>query len=458
MNTVLVGFAFLIGLIVIFTLINERILELPNDISLLLLSFLIGGAIMLLKSMGVIDTSSLLFEKVSTFRLDEYLLDGVLCFMLFSGASNLKFRDLLHNIKPICFLALLTTLISSFAYGGLFYLINMGLGLHMNFLTCALIGCIVSPTDPIAATSILNKLGLSEDIIAVIEGESLFNDGTGVALFVCISSMITGSSKYGFFELMARELLGAISIGLLISFALFQLVKKTTNAKLHIFISLFAVSSCYIICEELGFSGVIVSVVCGIYFTTMMEKLKLQHPELDPEDCYHDFWEVIDTLLNSILYVLIGLSFLNITNVPHIFALSVVAIVMNFLARGIGVGISATIIKKLPGGYTLSTFTELMTWTGLKGGLSLALALSTSEMFEGYTGNTIYGTIMAVTYVTIFFTTVVQGLGTAKIYGFIQKQLAKQTGAAVEAEASVNGPQIGASVVNDDSEQNSSAD
>lgn len=420
MNSLLLAFAFLIGLIVILTLINEKILELPNDIALLLLSFLIGGAIMLLRGAGAIDTSSIVFAKISAFRLDEYLLDGVLCFMLFSGASNLKFRDLLHNIKPISLLALLTTLLSSFAYGGLFYLVNMALGLHMNFLTCALIGTIVSPTDPIAATSILSKLGLSEDIIAIIEGESLFNDGTGVALFVCISSMITGSSKYGFFELMARELLGAIAIGLLISFLLFQLVKKTDNPKLQIYISLFAVSTAYIVCEELGFSGVIVSVVCGIYFATMMEKLKETKPENDPEDCYRDFWEVVDNLLNSALYVLIGLSFLNIVSVPHIFALSVAAIILNFLARAIGVGISAFLTHKMPGGYTIVTFTELMTWTALKGGLSLALALSTSEIFEGAST---YSVILAVTYVTIFFTTVVQGLGTEKFYGWVQKQL-----------------------------------
>lgn len=423
MNSILLAFAFLIGMIVILTLINEKILELPNDIALLLLSFLIGAAVMLLKGNDVIDTSSLLFTKISSFRLDEYLLDGVLCFMLFSGASNLKFRDLLHNIKPISLLALLTTVISSFAYGGLFYLINLALGLQMNFLTCALIGCIVSPTDPIAATSILSKLGLSEDIIAIIEGESLFNDGTGVALFVCISSMITGSSQYGFFELMVRELLGAIAIGLLISFMLFWLVKKTNNAKLQIFISLFAVSTAYVVCEHLGFSGVIVSVICGIYFATMMEKLKEENPSNDPENCYHDFWEVIDSLLNSALYVMIGLSFLNIVSVPHIFALSVAAIILNFLARAIGVGISALLTRKMPGGYTIVTFTELMTWTGLKGGLSLALALSTSEIFAG---NRIYSIIMSVTYVTIFFTTVVQGLGTERFYGWIQKQLGKK--------------------------------
>ncbi len=418
----LLFFVIVIALVVIFSFINEKIIQIPNDIALVLLALISGVVFWALLQTGVIDTSHSTISNIKSFRFDKYLLDGVLCFMLFSGASHLKLQNLIQNLKPISLLALLTTVLSSAIYGGLFWLISMALGLHMNFLLCFLLGCIVSPTDPIAATSILNKMGLSKDVTAIMEGESLFNDGTGVALFICLKNIYLDTANSNFFMVMFQELVGAIVVGLLISFLLFQLIKRTQDPIKHITISLLAVSLSYVVCEQLGFSGVIVSVVCGIYFSTAMEKYKNKHADLDPKDYYRDFWSIMDALLNSVLYVLIGLSFIYMTEVKFQVLLAVVAILFNLIARFGGVYLSALATWKLPDGYRMLPFTTLMTWGGLKGGVCLALALSTVDFLS----QDIYSVVLFITYCTIIFTTIVQGLTTGKVYSYLQRKFFTQ--------------------------------
>lgn len=433
MEYALIFFVVIIGLVVIFGFINEKIIKIPNDIALLLLALIVGFAFWAFMKTGIINTNHYIVSTVQSFRFDKYLLEGVLCFMLFSGASHLKLQNLIHNLKPISLLALLTTVLTSAIYGGLFWLVSLLLGLNMDFLVCFILGCIVSPTDPIAATSILNKMGLSKDVTSIMEGESLFNDGTGVALFICLKDIYLETGGEGFFVVMFKELVGALAVGFIVSFLLFQLIKRTKDPIKHISVSLFAVSLCYVICEKAGFSGVIASVVCGIYFATAMEKYKQKNVGMDPEEYYHDFWAIMDSILNGMLYVMIGLSFIYVTAIDHLLLIALVAIIFNIVARFAGVYLSALITWKLPDGYRLFPFTALMTWGGLKGGVCLALALSCVDFISGGT----YHTILYVTYVTIIFTTIVQGLSTGKLYGFLQKKFFAQ-----EEKVGAEGEQI----------------
>ena len=280
-----------------------------------------------------------------------------------------------------------------------------------------MLGCIVSPTDPIAATSILNKCGLSKNVTSVIEGESLFNDGIGVAVFICFRNIVTNTSDLSLPVLLVKELFGALFIGFVVSFLLFKLLKMTKDPMKHIFISLLTVALSYVICEYLGFSGVIASVVCGMYFSYAMSQIGGWRDVVDEKDLYNDFWDVLDNILNSILFVLIGLSILYMPSVDSIIWLCLAAIVLNLLCRFIGVFISSLIIKKVPNHYSKLEFTSLLTWTGLKGGLSLALALTTRE----YLPIDSYNVVLIVTFVTIFFTIICQGLTTARVYRLIEK-------------------------------------
>ena len=408
-------------MIVVFTLFNEKVTKLPNEIALLVFSLVIGMVLSILVSNNILIPAETVMETLSRFRIDKILLDVLLCFMLFTGASELKLPELVHNFKPISLLALLSTVITSAIYGLIFWGITSLLGMHLGFTLCFLLGSIVSPTDPIAATGILNKLGLSKNVTAVMEGESLFNDGTGVALFIFIKELILDTKGSNFFIVMFKELFGAIAVGFLVSVLTFLLIKATKDPIKHIVVSMFAVALSYTICEECGFSGVIASVVCGIFFSTKMEKYKAANEGMDPLDYYKDFWKILDTLMNYILYVLIGISFVFVSKIDHIIIISLAAVVINVLARFAGVWLATVISHQCPDGYKIQPFTILMTWSGLKGGLCLALAISTIEFLN--TGE--YSFVVYVTYVTILFTTIVQGLTVGKLFNFLNKPKAE---------------------------------
>ncbi len=424
MEHLLLGLLFILFMIVAITVFNEKTLKISNDIALVLFSFLIAGFVKILEAAGFIDFETSMVGRIADFNFQEFLMDGILCFMLFSGASGVNFNRFVKNIKSISLLALLSTVISSFVYGGIFYLFSFLLNLDFSIWLCILLGCIVSPTDPIAATSILKKAGLSKNVSTVIEGESLFNDGTGVAVFVCVKNIVNNVSDLSFPVLMAKELLGAVAIGLGVSFLMFRLLRASNNPMLHILISLLDVVAAYIICETLGCSGVIASVVCGIYFAKNMAKYEEWRKVVDPKDWYEDFWHLADTLLNNILFILIGCAVLNLPHHPLMTALVFGSVLINAAARFTGVGTSALIIgkHKIPNRYNMTEFTSLMTWSALKGGLSLALALSTAEFLP----QSSYNVVIIVTSVTMYFTIVVQGLTMKKVFAVIEKHKAER--------------------------------
>lgn len=419
MEHILVGFLFILFLVVVFGIINEKTVRISNDIALVLFSFLLAAVVKILEVTGLFDFRETVFGSIAGIDLQEFLMEGILCFMLFSGASGVSFHRFVKNIKSISLLALLSTVISSFVYGGLFYGFSLLLHLDFSIWLCVLLGCIVSPTDPIAATSILKKAGLSKNVSTVIEGESLFNDGTGVAVFVCIKNIVNDTSDLSFPVLMAKELLGAIAIGFALSYVMFRLLRATNNPMFHIFISLLDVTAAYLICERLGCSGVIASVVCGIYFSRHLAMHEEWHRVVDPKEWYEDFWHIADTMFNSVLFILIGLAVWNIPQHKYLLLLILLAIAINFVARYVGVGLSALIIgkKKIPNRYSPGEFTMLMTWSALKGGLSLALALSTKEFLPEDS----YRVILIMTCVTMYFTIVVQGLTTGKVFALVEK-------------------------------------
>jgi CPA1 family monovalent cation:H+ antiporter len=353
------------------------------------------------------------------FGFEEYLMDGVLCFMLFSGASKVNMKKFRENVRAISLLALLTTMLSSVFYGILFYLVAILFHFDMDILTCILLGCVVSPTDPIAATGILNKIGLSKNVCSVIENESLFNDGTGVTLFIFVRSLVIHSGDSNFAVLMFKEIVGAVAVAFVVSFILFKLMEVTRDPIKYILISLLDVSLVYIICEHLGFSGVIASVVCGMYFSYAYSRIERRAKVIDTRDLYKDFWDIMESLLNSVLFVMIGLLVLNLDISKYIFILAPAAIIINVCARSFGVSISSILTgkKNIPGNYNVFEYVTLMTWSALKGGLSLALAFGTKEFLP----KDVYDIFINVTYVTIFFTVLVQGLTVKNVYFALEK-------------------------------------
>ena len=420
---VLLFLIIILAIIVFIGITNEKIFHIQSDIALIMFSLIIAMALAALSKLFYIPAIDRFVANIGEFGFETYLVDGVLCFMLFAGASKVNMGKFKQNLRPISLLALLTTFVSSFLYGILFYMVAVIFSIPMDVWTCILLGCVVSPTDPIAATGILSKIGLSKNVCSVIENESLFNDGTGVTLFVFVSSIIKESGDANFGKLMFKEIFGAAAVALIVSFVLFKLMMLTKDPVRYILISLLDVSSVYVICEHLGFSGVIASVVCGMFFSYAMDKIDRRTMVVDPHQYYKDFWEILESILNAILFVMIGLMLLDIEICRYALIVIPAGIIILILSRAGGVFLSSVLTgRHIPGNYSLKEFVVLMTWSALKGGLSLALAMQTSEFLEPE----IYRLFINITYVTIFFTVLVQGLTIKTVYFRLEEHKLKR--------------------------------
>ena len=417
-------FVALIALVCLLSFFNEKVTKLTNEISLMLFSSVIGVLVLLGAVVFEGTDAGTILKETQLVNIERFLLEGVLCFMLFAGSCHMNLLDFKKQARQITVLAFVCTLLGACFYGFLFYGASLLLGLNLSIPVCLMFGSIVAPTDPIAATSILSKFGLPKNISFLIEGESLFNDGVGVALFVCVSGLATATSSGGFFSVMFREILGAVVTGVILTALCFLLYKNTKSKTLGIFISMAAVSASYAICEWLGFSGAIASVICGILFSYLRSRFcKIEAAEKSQR--FDSFWETLDALLNSLLYVMLGLSFVHILQMEHVVILSLFAVAINFIARAGSLSLSSLIIGRIPDGYGRRDFIKLFTWGGLRGGLSVALAMSAREILPEQT----YFIILGGTYAIVFFTTVIQGLTMKSVYKRISSSVIKRQSA-----------------------------
>lgn len=234
MNSFLGWFVAIMLAIVIFGVVNEKILQLPIPIAMMILALGLSVLLVISGNIGLVDTSHTVFRSLGSIDFDDFLTNGILCFMLFAGSSHIKIDSIVKNAKPIALLSILKTVVAVIVYGGLFYLVSLFFHLGINFITCCLLGCILAPTDPIAATGLLSKLGISEDVMTIMEGESLFNDGIGVTCFIIVSNFIVQSTSENGFEIMIKEVFGALAVALLLSFILFKLMQRVKSPIYHI--------------------------------------------------------------------------------------------------------------------------------------------------------------------------------------------------------------------------------
>lgn len=419
MDTLLL-FAGVMALICLTGFFNEKVTRLTYEIALMLFSAVIGVVLLIAASIGSETSVADEIGKIQVFNIEGFLTDTVLCFMLFAGACHMKLSDFKKQARQLTVLAFVCTLLGACFYGFLFYGAARLFGLELSLPVCLMFGSIVAPTDPIAATSILSKFGLPKNISFLIQGESLFNDGVGVALFVCFSGVATASSSEDFFTVMLREIIGAVVVGVVVTALCFLLYRFSKSKTLGIFVSLLTVSLSYGICEKLEFSGAIASVICGILFSELRSRF-CPDENKEKAELFDSFWETLDVLLNSMLYVMLGLSFAHILQMEYVIVLSLVAIAANFIARAGSLSLSSLVMGKIPDGYDRLNFIKLLTWGGLRGGLSVALAMSTRSMVPEDT----YYIILGGTYAIVFFTTVVQGLTMKPVYQRITRSVQK---------------------------------
>ncbi len=402
-------FAIITVLVVItsvFAYLNTRFLKLPETIGMMIIA--------LIFSMLLI-TSGLLFPVISEFansfigKIDfsEVLLDIMLSFLLFAGALHTDISLLKANRRSISVFAIAGVLLSALLVGGLLFFLLQTFFTPISFWYCLLFGALVAPTDPIAVLGILTKAGAPKDVEITIVGESLFNDGIGVVLFLSILEIIkigTNNISFGGLSLLlVEEIGGGILFGWILGQIGYRMMKGIDHYQTEILITLAMVMGGYLLAQKLHLSGPLAMVVAGL-FTGSRSK---EHAMSDTTELYvYKFWELIDVLMNAILFVLIGLELLTLDfNINYLVA-GLIAIPITLLSRYLSLKIPASLFKKHI--HADNNTIRLMTWGGLKGGLSIAMALSLSAPLPKTQ-------FVFMIYVIVIFSIIIQGLTVGKL-------------------------------------------
>jgi CPA1 family monovalent cation:H+ antiporter len=392
--------AILISLSALFSYINHRYIRLPTTIGLMLIALLMSLGIVGLDALGLglADNIKSLMDHID---FNTTLMHGMLSFLLFAGALHVNLNDLANNKWIIGFLATVGVCLSTLiiAFTGQWVLAKIGIDLSLIY--CLLFGALISPTDPIAVLGILKTAGASKSLETKIGGESLFNDGIGVVIFIVLLGIASGGAEISTSSialLFAQEAIGGIVFGLVIGGIAYGLLKSIDNYQVEILITLAVVCGGYSLAHVLHLSGPIAVVVAGLLIGNHGRLLAMSDKTREHLDL---FWELVDEILNAVLFVMIGLEVLVLTFDMHYLAAGLFLIPVVLLARFISVGVPVTILR-LRRDFSNNAI-KIMTWGGLRGGISVALALSLPAGRER-------DIILVATYTIVVFSILVQGL------------------------------------------------
>jgi len=393
--------AILLSLSALFSYINYRYIRLPTTIGLMLIALVMSLLLIVLGKFGLgtaSDKAALLLHKID---FDKTVLHGLLSFLLFAGALHVNINDLREHKRIIALLAIGGVIMSTLIVGVLIWVVFTLLGLDISIQYCLLFGALISPTDPIAVMGILKTAGAPKSLEIKIVGESLFNDGVGVVLFIVMLELATGAHGVGTVQILLlfiKEAVGGLLLGLAAGVLAYWMLKQVNNYQVEIMITLAVVTGGYALADALHLSGPIAVVVAGLLIGNHGRHLAMSEKTREHLDT---FWQLLDEILNAILFVLIGLEVLVVPFTPEYMISGLVAIPVVLMARFISVAIPVSVLKSLRE-FTPNTV-QIMTWGGLRGGISVAMALSLPANAE-------HDVIVTVTYTVVVFSILVQGL------------------------------------------------
>jgi len=393
--------AILISISALFAYINHRFIGLPTTIGVMIIAMLTSLFVYVLGLIGLGDFHSKATELLAGIDFNKTLLHGMLSFLLFAGALHVNLNDLRKQKWIIFSLATVGVVISTFLVGtATYYLLGL-LSCHLPYLYCLLFGALISPTDPIAVMSTVKRLGVSKELETTIAGESLFNDGVGVVVFMVLLMLLQDPENISASQIaivFAEEALGGIVFGLVLGALGYYLIGSIDNYKVEVLITLALVMGGYGLAMYLHTSGPIAVVIAGLLTGSVLRKHAMSERTRQSID---DFWELIDEILNVILFALIGLEMLIIPFEGQWFIGGLLLIAVVLLVRVVSVGLPIRLIglkvKMMP------HLVKILVWGGLRGGISVALALS---LPEGESRDL----VLFITYVVVVFSIVVQGL------------------------------------------------
>ena len=408
--------AILLILATIFGAINYKFVKLPHTIGLMIVALVASLSLIALDlTFPSLGMSILVNEFLGNIDFNVTLMQGMLSFLLFAGALHVDLDQLLENKWTILTFASIGVVVSSFVIGGGFWLISGAVGLSLPFLVCLLLGVMVSPTDPVAVLGVLKTLQVPSPLKAKIAGESLFNDGVAVVLFSVLVSLVFGSGGEEGLEtsfqltsviwLLTKEALGGLFLGLISGFIAFWLLRQIDDYVLEVLITLALVTGAYSIALHLHLSGPIAMVIAGLLIgnqgaSLAMSETTRMHVET--------FWELVDEILNSVLFLLIGLKIVFLLQhssyeiaYPLLIGLFVAITLLSLFARFLAIALPVQ-IKSLNSEVNPGTV-PILTWAGIRGGVSVALALSLPSSSESEL-------LLFVTYLVVLFSVAIQGL------------------------------------------------
>lgn len=378
--------------------INKRYIKLPSAIGVMTVSLIFSLGIIALGASGAVDVS-FAHAIIGSIDFKALVLHGMLAFLLFAGGLSVNLQDLALEKAPVAVLSTIGVLISALITGATFWCGLEWLGMEIPFLSALLLGTIIAPTDAVAVLGIMRKVGAPKSLETKVVGESLFNDGVGVVVFLAVSSLAFGSSitASDIFRNLAVEIVGGVSLGFISGWVVYRILRTIDDYVVEILLTLSLATGGYALAEILHVSAPICAVVSGLIIGNQGRELAMSERTREHLDT---FWELIDELLNVILFVLVGLEILTLSIDPTYVVAGILAIGAVLLGRFISIAIPISLMRKYR---SFSPHViKILSWAGLKGGISIALALSLPESRE-------HDLLLMCTYVVVLFSVLAQG-------------------------------------------------
>lgn len=403
------SFSVLIVLAAVFSYINLRFLKLPSTIGIMLMAILVSVILRITGNTLFPNTASELFNLIQGFDFTEVLMGAMLNFLLFAGAIHVNLADLKEQRLPVFTFSTISVIFSTFVIGIVLYFLAPLLHIDIPFIYCLLFGSLISPTDPIAVLGILKKANVPKSLEVKIAGESLFNDGVAVVLFAVLLQLAhTPNVDISFTSvlwLLVREALGGMLLGILLGFLASKAIKGIDDYIVSVLITVAVVMGGYLIANATHISGPLTMVAAGLIIGNYGKRLAMSSVT---KDYLTKFWELIDEILNAILFLFIGFELLVIEDLKSYWLISAIAILVVLLARFVSIWMPSLIVPFKPR-LSRGTLTMLV-WGGLRGGVSIALVMSVSDPVYRQM-------LLEMTYFVVVFSIVVQGLTVGRISG-----------------------------------------
>ncbi|VAX11743.1 Na+/H+ antiporter, NhaP family [hydrothermal vent metagenome] len=393
--------AVLISLAALFSYLNYRYLKIPTTIGIMLIALSISLGLLIADFLQLTNLSDYAEQMLRSIDFHEALMQGMLSFLLFAGALHVSLNDLFKQKWVILFLATVGILVSTFLVGAMTWVVLNGLGLNISFIYCLVFGALISPTDPVAVIGILKTSGVSHSLETKIAGESLFNDGVGVVIFLVLLGIATGRHEADIQSIslsLLQEAGGGMLFGAVAGYLVFSMLRQIDNYQVEVLLTLALVMGGYALANALHISGPLAMVVAGLIIGNHGRSLAMTAKTRKHLDM---FWELVDEVLNAVLFVLMGMEILVLSFKGEYLLAALVIIPLVLAARYISVGIPVTLLRRFRS--FSPQVVEIMTWAGLRGGISVALALSLPLGTER-------DVILAITYAVVVFSILVQGL------------------------------------------------